>query len=192
MKKLAGIVGAVGVSLLFSGCFVMRTLVYTDDTVDAGKKTTAIITVMGDSDDDYPFFFFSAESDSRLANGGKFDSEGVVGNPVALKLDPFLATAASEDCFNTIAARKQGPPDPTAVVTQNPFQISNGRKIITARVPIKASAFGNGDGFGIFMGTWSDDGDGTPEAPDSSDDEYDCQPPYLSTIRIKGGGPPPP
>ena len=61
-----------------------------------------------------------------------------------------------------------------------------------AKVPIRASEVGNADGLAIFAGSWTDDGDGVPEDEGSTDDFYDCQPPYFSAIRIKGGAQPPP
>ena len=49
MRKLAGVVMVLALGMVLSGCFVMRTLTFTEDTVDAGKKTTAKISVSGDT-----------------------------------------------------------------------------------------------------------------------------------------------
>ena len=74
------------------------------------------------------------------------------------------------------------------MATEQPFDASNSRKIIEAKVPIKPNpnAIG-GVGYGLSMGTWFDDGDEVPEDPGSTDDEYECQPPYISTLLFKGG-----
>jgi hypothetical protein len=198
MRKLGLVVVAALVgSIVFSGCFVMRTLTFTKDTVDAGEKTTALISVAGDTADmmrgvgqEHPFFFLASEGGSSLANGGTFDTKGVFDGPVPLKKNNALAAAASDSCQATLPVGKRGTIDAqTAVTTENPFVATNERKFMDAKVPIRASEQGRGDAFGIFMGTWTDDGDGDPEDEGSTDDAYDCQPPYLSLIRIKGGAP---
>jgi hypothetical protein len=67
------------------------------------------------------------------------------------------------------------------------------RDWLHVKLPIKASKHSpGGDAFGIFMGTWTDDGDRVPEDPGTTDDQYDCQPPYTSFILIHGGTPPGP
>jgi hypothetical protein len=203
-KGLLVVAGALVSALLFSGCFAMRTLKFTDDTVEAGKKTPAKISVVGDpggirlrggGGPEYPFFYFISEQGSTLANGGKFDTKGVFDGPVDLKKNGDLAIAASEPCQGSLpfAAAKRGVPGPgNAVTTDNPFDAPNPKKFMNAKLPIKTAEFGPADGFGIFMGTWFDDGDGSPEDEGSSDDQYECQPPYTSFLKIKGGAPPPP
>ena len=187
-------------ALLFSGCFAMRTLTFKDDTVEAGKKTIAKISVLGDTTQDmlkggsgpeYPFFFFIAEGGSTLANGGKFDTTGVFDGPGALRKNGERATVASDSCQGTLPfSAKRGVAGPgNAVVTDDPFVATNERKFMKSTLPIKASEVGNGDAFGIFMGTWFDDGDGVPEDEATTDDSYECQPPYTSFLKIKGGAP---
>ena len=148
----------------------------------------------GGSGPEYPFFFFITEAGSTLANGGKFDTTSVYDGPVALRKNGELALAASESCQGALPfSAKRGVPAPgNAVVTDDPFDAPNPRKFMKATLPIKVSEFGNGDGFGIFMGTWFDDGDGIPEDEAATDDSYECQPPYTSFLKIKGGAPPPP
>lgn len=199
-------------STLLSGCFIMRTLTYTEDKVEPGEKSTAKVTVNGETgemmksvatfddsvqakgdDDEFPFFFLEANDDAtKLTNGGKFDTGGVFAGPKALKVNATLVEVAAEECSLLIAKAKQGPPEParSAVATEQPFDASNSRKIIEAKVPIKSNpnAVG-GVGYGLSMGTWFDDGDGNPEDPDTTDDEYECQPPYISTLVLKGGAP---
>jgi hypothetical protein len=73
-----------------------------------------------------------------------------------------------------------------------PFTVTHENRFMDAKVPIKAAtAAKGGDGVGLWMGSWLDDGDGVPEDPSSSDDDYVCQPPYISLFRIKGGPPAP-
>jgi hypothetical protein len=109
LKKalLAGIAGAI-ISLLFSGCFVMRTLTYTDDKVEPGEKSTAKVTINGETgqmmktvatfddsvrakrgdDNEFPFFYLEAQDENtKLTNGGKFDTGGVFAGPKALKVN---------------------------------------------------------------------------------------------------------
>jgi hypothetical protein len=203
-KGVLVVAGVLVSALLFSGCFAMRTLTFSDDTVQAGKKVTAKISVVGDTTDtvlrgvpgpEHPFFFAISEAGSRLANGGVFDTGGVFDGPVDLKPNVALAGFASDACeqFLPFSTAKRGVPDPpTAVTTDDPFEATNPRKFMNARVPIRAPQDSNGDALGIFMGSWTDDGDGVPEDEASTDDSYSCQPPYTTFIKIKGGTPPPP
>ena len=88
--------------MLLSGCFAMRTLTFTDDTVDAGKKTTAKISVSGDTEtnmmamrgelDERPFFFTVSDLGSKAANGGSFDTKGVFDGPVPPRPTPPSST----------------------------------------------------------------------------------------------------
>jgi hypothetical protein len=204
-KGLVVVAGGLVSALVFSGCFGMRSLTYTDDTVQAGKKTTAKISVVGETDADmmarlgaspggeeHPFFYFLAEGGSTLANGGKFDTKGVYSGPVALEKDPALASAVSEECdTGIVTVAKQGPPIiGQAVTTEDPFEATNPRKFMDARLPIRATESGNVDAFIFFMGSWYDDGDGTAEPESGGEDDYDCvQPPYTSAIKIKGAIP---
>jgi hypothetical protein len=190
MKRLAGIVVAIGVSVLFSGCLVMRTLVYTDDVVDAGTKSTALITVQGElaANERPVVFFFREDAETRLTNGGKFDTTQVFGGPADLRLDTAVAAALEESCGNTVPT-KAPDPDPMAVTTEEPFAMTNSNKIVDVKLPVKVSTVGKATAFAIFMASWTDDGDDVPEDADTSDDEYACQPPYVSTLRIKGGAP---
>jgi len=200
-KALGAGVAALAGMVMFSGCFIMRELSFKDDTVQAGEKAVAKISVLGENqgatrrgvgeEEEYPFFYFQAEGDSTLANGGKFDTEGVFDGPVKLVKDGALAELASEDCDSEVARR--GPPSgATTVVTEDPFVATNVRKFMDVKLPIRVSEAGNIDAFAISMGTWIDDGDGIPEDDASTDDSYFCQPPYASAIRIKGGAPLPP
>jgi hypothetical protein len=201
MKKFAGVVVVAGLAFAFSGCFLMRTLTFTDDTVDAGKKTTAKISVSGDTTDmkmmmrgglaEHPFFFVVSEGGSKAANGGSFDTESVFDGPVPLKTNSDLADAASDQCESATPIRRGPTFTLSAVTTVDPFDADNSRKFMDTKLPIKASEFGNGDALAIFMGTWGDDGDGTPEL-EGDGDSYDCQPPYVTLLKIKGGAPPPP
>ena len=134
-----------------------------------------------------------SEGGSTLANGGSFDTEGVFDGPVPLKKNDALIEFAGESCEGSIPIAKRGPSlEPSLVATEDPFVATNERKFMDAKVPIRAAEVGNIDGLAIFMGSWEDDGDGVPEDEDTTDDEYDCQPPYVSAIRIKGGAAPPP
>jgi hypothetical protein len=188
---LAGLGVLLAASL--SGCFAMRTLQYTKDKVDAGKKTTALIEAVGQTNgDEYPFFFFESEGGSVLSNGGKFDTKGVYSGPVALRKSDALAPFAS-DCGSTFKGKRGVPTGKNVVVTDDPFNAHNENKFMHVKLPIKASKHSpGGDAFGISMGTWTDDGDGVPEDPGTTDDEYDCQPLYTSFILIHGGTPPGP
>ena len=213
-KALLVAVPAAIASMLFSGCFLMRTLTYTDDKVEPGDKTTAKVSVNGDtgamknvfkfgdavqakggSDGEIPFFLMEAEDDAtKLTNGGKFDTGGKFAGPKDLKTNPALAALAADDCSFALAAGKQGPPPPstTAVATEQPFDANNAQKIIEAKIPIKPNPnVLGGVAFGLTMGTWFDDGDEVPEDPGSTDDEYECQPPYISTVVFKGPAPAP-
>ena len=79
----------------------------------------------------------------------------------------------------------------SAVATEQPFDANNSRKIIEAKVPIKPNPnVLGGVAYGLTMGTWFDDGDEVPEDPGSTDDEYECQPPYISTLVLKGASAP--
>jgi hypothetical protein len=202
VKKAVGAgILAVGLAFVLSGCFVMRTLTYTKDTVQAGEKTTAKISVIGTGSDmlaargvgdEHPFFFLASQAGSVLTNGGTFDTKGRFDGPVALKKDNVLRDNATEACESTTpAAARRGPPPfiYTAVTTEDPFDATNERKFIDAKVPIRAADANTVDAMAIFMGTWVDDGDGEPEPQEASDDEYGCQPPYVTGIKIKGGGP---
>ncbi len=199
MKKFAGVVVVAGLAFAFSGCFVMRTLTFTDDTVDAGKKTTAKISVSGDTTDmmmrgglaEHPFFFVVSEGGSKAANGGSFDTTSVFDGPVPLKTNSELVDTASDECESTTPTRRGPDLTLSAVTTEDPFDADNSRKFMDTKLPIKASEFDKGDALAIFMGTWGDDGDGTPEL-EGDGDSYDCQPPYVTLLKIKGGAPPPP
>jgi len=197
-KAIAAGTLAVGLAVVLSGCFVMRTLTYKDDTFKAGEKGIAKITVAGDTTDvmrgpppaEYPFFLLVTEGGSTLANGGKFDTEGVFDGPVPLVKDATIAEFAADPCEETVPVARRGIlDDQTAVVTEDPFVASNPRKFMDVKLQIRATETGNADGLGIFMGSWVDDGDGVPEDEDATDDRYACQPPYASVIRIKGGDP---
>jgi hypothetical protein len=209
MKKgLLVVVGALGASLLFSGCFVMRTMTFTDDKVQAGKKTTAKISVAGNTEEvekmlggggssERPFFMMISAEGSKIAKGGKFDTKGVFDGPVRLVKNAGLLGIAEEACATatpvSATSSKRGITETvSAVTTRNPFVATNERKFMDVRLPILATKTFNADGFGIFMGTWADDGDGVAEDPEVSDDSYDCQPPYISLLKIKGASPPPP
>lgn len=203
-KGLVVAVGALGMSLLFSGCFVMRTMTFTDDKVQAGKKTIAKISVAGNTETvemlrggslpEYPFFGMLSAEGSKIAKGGRFDTKGVFDGPVRLVKDAGLATVAEEACETFVplpVAAKRGISEPelSAARTRNPFVATNERKFMDVRLPIRATKAFNSDGFAIFMGTWADDGDGVPEDPEASDDAFDCQPPYTSVLKIKGATP---
>lgn len=213
LKKalLAGIAALIA-SLLFGGCFLMRTLTYTKDKVDPGQKSTAKISVLGStgvmkdsfkfgdlasspakggSDDEIPFFLMLTEgSDTKLTNGGKFDTKGAFSGPKDLKVNGALLDAAGEDCATTVPFKQQGPTpteDASVVATKKPFDAHNERKLISVKLPIKTDPTASGGVlYGLFMGTWFDDGDQIPEDPDSTDDEYQCQPPYMSTLSLTG------
>ena len=141
--------------------------------------------------DEYPFFFFESEGGSTLSNGGKFDTKGVYSGPVALRKSDALAPFANDACSSTFKTKRGVPTGKNVVVTDDPFTAHNENKFMDVKLPIKASKHSpGGDAFGIFMGTWTDDGDGVPEDPGTTGDQYECQPPYTSFILIHGGTPP--
>jgi hypothetical protein len=207
MKKgLAVAVGALATSLLFSGCFMMRTLTYTKDKVDAGEKTTARVTLHGSTggvmtarlrelglrggdQPERPFFLLRPEGYVKLAKGGVLDTKGVFDGPVKLNRDSALAAIADQECGNAFLARGVDGPGPTAVRTAQTFDAPNGRKIINAKLALKVPAAGEGTAGAahlLTVGSWYDDGDGVPEDPGGTDDSYQCSPPYTSTVIIKG------
>jgi hypothetical protein len=189
---LAGLLCGLAAFTL-SGCFVMRTLTYTKDKVDAGDKTTALISVEGQTEgDEFPFFFLFSEGGSKVTNGGTLDTAGIADGPAALTRHDELIPAAEDTCPPPPSSKGPGTGAESIVATDSPFTVHNGNKLMDAKLPIKASTHSpGGDALGIYMGTWNDDGDGVVEDPGSSDDSYDCQPPYLSSILIRGGTPPP-
>jgi hypothetical protein len=197
MKKAVMVgVGALVASMVFSGCFVMRTLTYTDDKVDPGQKTDALITLNGQVETEgveRPFFLLLPEGPLRMVKGGRFDTKGAFAGPVSLKPDADLAEVAFEECGIAVLRARQGmgPSLPqTAVRTNAPFDADKPRKIIKAKVPLKVGQDAEGQGgigFGLITGSWFDDGDRVPEDPEASDDAYVCeQPPYVSTLIVKG------
>jgi hypothetical protein len=199
MKKgLAVGVGVLAASVLFSGCFFMRSLSYTKDKIAPGERTTARVSLHGDTakDPETPFFLLFAEGGMKLAKGGKFDTTGAFSGPVRLVRDNALSGAAQDSCGNIVARKlrsRRGLGLMTAVRTREPFAATNGRKIIQAKLPMRATgdAF-NAVGMVLAAGGWIDDGDGVPEDPEGSDDLFQCGPPYTTSLLIKGGTPPPP
>ncbi len=200
-KALFVVVGALVASMLFSGCFVMRTLVYTKDKIEPGEKTKAKVTLNGDTtamvargvSTERPFFLYLVEGDLKL-QGGVFDKTGVFDGPVDLVKNEELVTQLEVQCEGFIAAARQGPITPlTALTTEDPFEATAERKIIEATLDLKAPPDAeSGAALAIFGGSWHDDGDDVPEDEDTTDDSYDCQPPYISTLFIKGAGGPAP
>jgi hypothetical protein len=189
---LAGLLcGLLALSL--SGCFAMRTLTYTKDKVDAGKRTNALISVAGStSGNEHPFFFLASEFGSKVVNGGRLDTGGVAGGPADLRRNNALIPFAQDNCPTEGIAKGPGAVTSSLVATEDPFTVTHENKFMNAKVPIKAAtAAKGGDAVGLWMGSWFDDGDGVPEDSSSSDDDYVCQPPYTSLFRIKGGAPPP-
>ena len=188
MKKVVLVgLSCAGLAFAMSGCFVMRTLTFTHDTVKKdGGKTTALISVSAQSEnDEYPFFYVISEA-GAVPKTGRLDTKGKFSGPVKMKRDDALQTFAADDCQSSIA-----PKGPTVqerlIATKDPFTAHNAVKFMDAKVPIKMEG-NEGDGLAIFMGSWLDDGDGVPEDPDTTDDDYSCQPPYITAI---GGKSPP-
>lgn len=195
VKKLVILAGLGLLAASLSGCFFMRTLSYTKDKVDAGKKTTALISVLAGTgtSDEYPFFFMASEGGSKLVKGGKLDTKSVYDGPVSLKPNAALIPFAEDNCNGIPKAKGPGTTTESLVATNAPFVAPNENKLMDAKVPIKASKHSpGGDAYALYMATWTDDGDGVPEDPGTTDDGYDCQPPYTSAILIHGGTPPGP
>jgi hypothetical protein len=97
-------------------------------------------------------------------------------------------------CTEFLPIRAKGPfTGASAVATEDPFSVPNPRKFMTAKVPVKVTEIGEGAAFFLAMGTWWDNGNGVPEPsdddPETDTDEYACQPPYTTALKIKGGGP---
>lgn len=200
MKKLLAVGAAAGLSFVMSGCFVMQTLNYTDNKPKAGKKTTAKITVLGETDSDmrsgsalrgdlveYPFFLVLAEG--AVAKKGVFDAKGVFDGPVDLVINDDLIDPALSECDVPVPRRGL---TPRVVATEDPFVATTERKYMLAEVPLKTDETAIGVVVSFNMGTWIDDGDGVPEDPGATDDEFECQPAYTSFFATKGAEDPMP
>jgi hypothetical protein len=191
------LVAALGVLVFsMSGCFVMRTLTFNKNRVDPGGVFKMQIGVAGqtESSNEYPFFLFLGEAGSLPTNGAKLDTKGKSGGPVAMKHtadSDALAVAAQDVCqFPTSGKGPFSITGDNVIVTKDPFESQ--KPGMKANVPVRLQPANNeGEGFAIWMGTWMDDGDGTPEDPAGPDDDYFCQPSYTSFILGKGANPMP-
>lgn len=184
---LAGLL-ALLVVFAFSGCFVLRTLQWSKDTIRPGRATTAKITLTPEPGNPLgrQFFILSSENELHLVlKRGRFDTKGELQDPVKMTQDAVLASeiVTNDECPDMVSPANPG--EVTLIRTTPKIEEgTTARELIEARVKIKAipSAPSDVEAFALANGGWVDDGDNIPE---DGDDGIACSGGSTSTLRIK-------
>ena len=189
-RKIGAVVVALVATQLLSGCYLLRELDWSQDKVDSGESTTATIgTVGSDATEEGRLFvlgFF--ETEGFKLTGAKWDTTEKLGGTKELVRDDELLEIAGQDdsCFGGVPLR--GVIGPATRLFRTNGVVKETSKFVDASLKAKAPNGNQGDGMvGIVaMGQWIDDGDGTPEDPESSDDEISCTGSSSTAVFKKG------
>ena len=193
-KATVAALGAVGLALLFSGCFVWSSFKWSSTVVKPGKSTTAVIglTPAGEPpppNKDVPFILvgFSDTTQLSLGKTRRWDTEGKFGGPLKLFSDGALRTAAlSADACKVAGQPLSQIPDVVWSALRTDKTVNDRDKvgkIATTKVAIKAASNATDHQEQIYFlgGGWQDDGDTNPEP-----EEVGCGGGTITTLTVTG------
>jgi hypothetical protein len=185
-KAVATGIVALAAGMVFSGCFYLRTLHFSEDRTEVGKPVTAVIGLQPAGEDpSYFLVVLAAPAPDLLALGnGTMDPDGLHGGPYPLvKDEEGLAgqLEADETCDLPFATTKG---TTSFVVRRTEDEVTrNGLKRLTeARVKVRPLAEGKGGvmPLAVLTADWEDNGDGDPHA-----DEVRCTGLASSSLVVK-------
>ena len=193
-KKLIVCVGVLVAAQLLSGCYFLRELNWSKDVVPKGENTKATIGLQpsGDEEADYFFMGLAGKGAGFTLGVPTFDSKDVSGQKQKLVEDAELNGLIGENCDLFIPQARRGAVGGSLLWrTEDPVTAAKEQRLVDATLKAKRQAPGEGGGFvGIFItGFWSDDGDGIPEDPASTDDEIECTGESTTSFLMKGTAP---
>ncbi len=182
-KKIVATVAVLTAATLLSGCWFLREASWTIDNVQPGKATTLKIGLLGIKEGDEPparFFVMIGQEGSQVKlRRARFDTTQVLGKTKKMIKDPVLAGVV-DAC-----------PYDGGVTFRTKTRVANAnRKLIEATVRAKVPKNAGGATIALLTtGAWYDDGDGTPEPSDTSDDSYVCSGMATTGFRINAPWP---
>lgn len=189
VKGIAAIVGVIVAAVALSGCFIVREASWTIDNVKPGKQTALKIGLMSEPGGDpvYVLVGLPHEKSKRIKLGNAlWDSTKRLGKrPKKMVRDDAAGEAfmMAEHC----------PGVPFIPLENGPFWRTKApqkgtTKFVEVKLPVKVGKKAPGGGlFGTaIVGVWEDDGDGVPEDPNVTDDEYTCSGIVPTGFRVRG------
>jgi hypothetical protein len=188
-KRLSAVVLALVAAQLLTGCYFLRESNWTKDRVKAGKSTTLEAKLIGGSADPSHFFIMPRLEGDVSIRKPHFDTQEKLGPQKTLVEDAVLGAVAvdsGQGCDASIVPepRRHGPqPASRAYKTANEIPAAS-NKFVTSTFKAKVAPSQTGAVVGVvYVGYWSDDGDGIPEGND--DDSINCTGFTTSAFMVK-------
>jgi hypothetical protein len=183
-KRIAFTSGVIAVGMSLTGCIAQQGFHWSNRAPDAGDTTKGVFDLQGvpqgEPTDAYFFVGVSGKGSGVNPKPGKFDPGDKIGEKQNMVADAALAEAYQTECDSPIGAFYM-------FRTQDPVKSSpNPRKLFGANLRLRTQQGGGGFAGFVQTGQWFDDGDGEPEDPGSSDDEYNCSGLSTTFVGTKG------
>jgi hypothetical protein len=190
MRKRLGIaVGAVALTFVLSSCWALQSFGVLDYTLTPGQSTKARFVLRpaaGSAGSTRMFVIVgvggvgSAEDTDIGVQKATWGVTGTYGGPTPMGVENNLVTAMGTDC----SASGLNFADITGVIwkafatptNKNDKNKFEKKAVIDVVLKAKAAEVNIGSNYSIMgvVGSWTDDGDGNPEASGSTDDAYQC------------------
>ena len=187
MKKLIAVAVALVAAQLLSGCYILRESNWTKDKVSAGAASTFQAKLVGSGGEPSRFFILPRLEGDHSIRKPLFDTKEKLGPAKQLVEDAVLGQVAvdtGDGCDAAIVSPRRGPTVPSrAYKTPNPVA-APANKFITSTFKAKVSPTELTGLVGVvYVGYWSDDGDGIPEG--NAEDAINCTGFTTSAIVVK-------
>jgi hypothetical protein len=202
-KKLGIAVGAAALTFVLSSCWALQSFGVADYTLTPGQTTKARFVLRpaaGSSVASRMFVivgvgavgFAGADTDIGVQKA-TWGVTGTYGGPSPMGVESSLVTSMGTDCeasglnfANITGVLWKAFATPTNKNDKNKFEK---KAVIDVVVKAKAAEVDVGSNYSIMgvVGSWTDDGDGTPEDSGSTDDAYQCWGISTSSVIAKSG-----
>ena len=191
MRRRLGIaVGATALAFALSSCWALQSFNVLDYTLDPGQSTTARFVLRDAAPDASGSRVFVIVGIGSVGGGNQvtdiavpkatWGTNKVFGGPTPMAVQNGIVTSIGNDCAgyglnfaDITGVQWKAFATPTNKNDKNLFE----KKIlIDASLKAKAAAVDAGTNYAVWgvIGSWVDDGDGTPEDSGSTDDAYTC------------------
>jgi hypothetical protein len=179
------------------GCFSWRYHTWDDIRVKSGESTTARVYVAPSDagpDVDVPFFLVGLEGGLSLGPA-KWDLTGKFNGPAKMAKDPDLRDALllDDNCADAGLEPASFDDVDTWTAVRLDEAVDDGdavNRLVQSTLKVKADPAAETDVVRVHLivGGWEDDGDGLPEDPSTTDDDYECGGGTLTNLAVKGTG----
>jgi hypothetical protein len=187
-KKLGFAVGAIALTFVLSSCWALQSFTIGDYTLDLGQATKARFVLRDAAGDAIAHRVFVLVGIGQVGGNQNTDigvtsatwgTNGVFGGPQAMAVENDISTVLGTDCTGNglnfadiTGVQWKAFATPTNKNDKNQFEK---KIVIDAALKAKAAAVDPGTNYSVWgvVGSWIDDGDGTPEVS-ASGDSYQC------------------